>query len=211
MPDGGGYTVLQLTKKYIAQKTEVKHTTRAGYGTVINLLTKDPFGAKRIDKVRLSDAKEGVIRLQQVDGKSYSAIHSIRGVLRPAFQMAVDDDILRKNPFEFMLATVVVNDSVTREAITRKEERAFLDFVKNDKHYSKYYDGMYILFKTGMRISEFVGLTIKDVDLENRTINIDHQLQRTGTLIYIDSTKTYAGITLGEILLACSREVQLHL
>lgn len=193
MPDGGGYTVLQLTKKYIAQKTGVKHTTRAGYGTVINLLTKDPFGAKRIDKVRLSDAKEWLIRLQQVDGKSYSAIHSIRGVLRPAFQMAVDDDILRKNPFEFMLATVVVNDSVTREAITRKEERAFLDFVKNDKHYSKYYDGMYILFKTGMRISEFVGLTIKDVDLENRTINIDHQLQRTGTLIYIDSTKTYAG------------------
>lgn len=193
MPDGGGYTVLQLTKKYIAQKTGVKHTTRAGYGTVINLLTKDPFGAKRIDKVRLSDAKEWLIRLQQVDGKSYSAIHSIRGVLRPAFQMAVDDDILRKNPFEFMLATVVVNDSVTREAITRKEERAFLDFVKNDKHYSKYYDGMYILFKTGMRISELVGLTIKDVDLENRTINIDHQLQRTGTLIYIDSTKTYAG------------------
>lgn len=77
--------------------------------------------------------------------------------------MAVDDDILRKNPFKFMLATVVVNDSVTREAITRKEERAFLDFVKNDKHYSKYYDGMYILFKTGMRISEVVGLTIKDV------------------------------------------------
>ena len=145
MPDGGGYTVLQL------------------------------------------------IRLQQVDGKSYSAIHSIRGVLRPAFQMAVDDDILRKNPFEFMLATVAVNDSVTREAITRKEERTFLDFVKNDKHHSKYYDGMYILFKTGMRISEFVGLTVKDVDLENRTINIDHQLQRTGTLIYIDTTKTYAG------------------
>ena len=64
-----------------------------------------------------------------MDGKSYSAIHSIRGVLRPAFQMAVDDDILRKNPFEFMLATVVVNDSVTHEAITRKEERAFLEIL----------------------------------------------------------------------------------
>ena len=49
MPDGGGYTVLQLTKKYIAQKTGVKHTTRAGYETVINLLTKDPVGAKRCE------------------------------------------------------------------------------------------------------------------------------------------------------------------
>ena len=107
--------------------------------------------------------------------------------------MAVDDDILRNNPFEFMLATVLVNDAVTREAITRKEERAFLEFVKNDTHYSKYYDGMYVLFKTGMRISEFTGLTLSDIDMENRTINIDHQLQKTGTSVYIDTTKTYAG------------------
>ena len=74
--------------------------------------------------------------------------------MRPAFQMAVDDDLIRKNPFEFQLATVLVNDAVTREAITRKEERTFLEFIKNDTHYSKYYDGMYILFKTGMRISD---------------------------------------------------------
>lgn len=193
VPDGGGLTVLQLVKKYIATKTGVKHTTRAGYGTVINLLEKEPFGARRIDKVRLSDAKEWLIKLQQEDKKSFSAIHSIRGVVRPAFQMAVDDDILRKNPFEFQLATVLVNDAVTREAITRKQEKTFLEFIKNDAHYCKYYDGMYILFKTGMRISEFTGLTLKDIDMESRTINIDHQLQKTGTLVYIDTTKIYAG------------------
>lgn len=92
-----------------------------------------------------------------------------------------------------MLATVLVNDAVTREAITRKEERTFLDFIKNDKHSCKYYDGMYVLFKTGMRISEFKGLTVKDIDMEKRTINIDYQLQKTGALVYIDTTKTYAG------------------
>lgn len=135
----------------------------------------------------------GLIKLQQEDHKSFSTIHTIRGVVRPAFQMAVDDDLIRKNPFEFQMATVLVNDAVTREAITRKEERTFLEFIKNDTHYSKYYDGMYILFKTGMRISEFTGLTLSDLDFENRTINIDHQLQKTGTLVYIDTTKTYAG------------------
>lgn len=193
IPEGDGFTVLSLVKKYISQKTGVKNTTRAGYGTVVNLLTADPFGNKRIDKVKLSDAKAWLIKLQQEKQKSYSTIHTIRGVVRPAFQMAVDDDILRKNPFEFQLATVLVNDSVTREAITRKEERTFLEFIKNDTHYSKYYDGMYVLFKTGMRISEFTGLTLSDLDMKNRTINIDHQLQKTGTLVYIDTTKTYAG------------------
>lgn len=44
-----------------------------------------------------------------------------------------------------------------------------------------------------MRISEFTGLTLSDIDMENKTINIDHQLQKTGTLVYIDTTKTYAG------------------
>ena len=192
-PEGDGYTVYTLVKKYISQKTGVKNTTRSGYGTVMNLLKEDSFGSKRIDKVKLSDAKAWLIKLQQEDGKGYSTIHTIRGVVRPAFQMAVDDDILRKNPFDFMLATVLVNDSVTREAITRKEERSFLEFIKQDTHYRKYYDGMYILFKTGMRISEFTGLTVSDVDMENRTINIDHQLQKTGTMVYIDTTKTYAG------------------
>ena len=108
--------------------------------------------------------------------------------------MAVDDDVLRKNPFGFELATVVVNDSVTREAITRKQMRQFLKFVHDDNVYCKYYEVVYILFHTGMRISEFCGLTLKDLDMKNRIINIDHQLQRTSDMrLVIESTKTNAG------------------
>ena len=53
---------------------------------------------------------------------------------------------------------------------------------------------VYILFHTGMRISEFCGLTLKDIDLEKMTVNIDHQLQRTSDMRYIiETTKTDAG------------------
>ena len=150
--NGGKLTVLELVEKYMSLKTGVRHHTVAGYKTVINILKKEPFGRQRIDKVRLSDAKAWLIKLQKVDGRGYSSIHSIRGVLRPAFQMAVDDDLIRKNPFGFELASVVVNDSVTREAISRKQERDLLKFIKEDKHFSRYYDGIYILFHTGLRI-----------------------------------------------------------
>ena len=142
--NGGNMTVLELVEKYIATKTGVRHTTEAGYQTVVNWLKKDSFGKKRIDTVRISDAKTWLIKLQKKEGKSYSSIHSIRGVLRPAFRLALDDDLIRKNPFDFMLMDVVVNDSVTREAITREEERKFLKFVKEDSHFSKYYEGIYI-------------------------------------------------------------------
>ena len=193
VPRGGEMTVEKLVRKYLIQKTGVRHNTEANYNFVLNIIKKEEFGKRRIDKVKQSDAKCWLIKLQQ-DGRGYSSIHSIRGVVRPAFQMAVDDDLIRKNPFEFQLATVVVNDSVTREAITRKQERAFLEFVASDKHFCKYYDGIYILFKTGLRISEFVGLTLADVDMKNRKINISHQLQRKRNMEYvIEDTKTSSG------------------
>lgn len=193
-PDGGNFTVLELVEKYISQKTGVRHNTRSNYNFVVNVIKKEAFGQKRIDKIKVSDAKEWLIKMQQIDGRGYSSIHTIRGVVRPAFQMAVDDDLLVKNPFEFRLNTVVVNDSVTREAITRQQERDFLEFVKNDQHFCKYYDGIYILFKTGLRISEFVGLTKKNLDFENNRIIVDHQLQRTRDMKYIiEDTKTESG------------------
>ena len=193
-PDGGNFTVLELVEKYISQKTGVRHNTRSNYKFVVNVIKKEEFGQKRIDKIKVSDAKEWLIKMQQIDGRGYSSINTIRGVVRPAFQMAVDDDLLVKNPFEFQLNTVVVNDSVTREAITRQQERDFLEFVKNDKHFCKYYDGIYILFKTGLRISEFVGLTKKNLDFENSRIIVDHQLQRTRDMKYIiEDTKTESG------------------
>lgn len=193
VPRGGEMTVLELVKKYLLQKTGVRHNTEANYNFVLNIIKKEDFGKKRIDKVKLSDAKCWLIKLQQ-DGRGYSSIHSIRGVVRPAFQMAVDDDLIRKNPFEFQLATVVVNDSVTREAITRKQERAFLEFVANDKQFCRYYEGIFILFKTGLRISEFVGLTLSDLDMQNRKISVNHQLQRKRNMEYvIEDTKTSCG------------------
>ena len=193
-PRGGEMTVEALVKKYLLQKTGVRHNTEANYNFVLNIIKNEEFGKRHIDQVKLSDAKCWLIKLQK-DGRGYSSIHSIRGVVRPAFQMAVDDDLIRKNPFDFQLATVVVNDSVTRKAITRKQERAFLEFVKNDKYYCKYYEGIYILFKTGLRISDFVGLTVNDIDLQNRKLTISHQLQRTRKMDYIiENPKTECGV-----------------
>ena len=190
----GQMTVCELVDRYLKTKTGVRQSTKQGYVTVQRLLAKETFGKKTIRSVKTSDAKLFLIKLQQEDGKSYSSIHTIRGVLRPAFQMAVDDDILVKNPFGFQLAGVLVNDAVTREAISKDQMRKFLKFVHDDVVYCKYYEVVYILFHTGMRISEFCGLTLKDIDLEKRTVNIDHQLQRTSDMRYIiETTKTDAG------------------
>ena len=192
-PMGKNITVGELVERYLCTKTGVKPNTLANYNFVQNLLKKETFSEKKISQIKTSDVKLFLIKLQQ-DGKGYSTIKTVRGVLRPAFRMAVDDDVLHKNPFGFELATVVVNDSVTREAVTKEQMRKFLKFVHDDNVYCKYYEVVYILFHTGLRISEFCGLTLRDVDLENKILNIDHQLQRTANMkLVIESTKTNAG------------------
>lgn len=210
VPNGGNLTVLELVQKYLSLKVNVRHNTQANYNFVVGILKKEAFGSLRIDKVKLSDAKAWLIKLQK-DGRGYSTIHSVRGVVRPAFEMAVQDDLIRKNPFGFELATVVVNDSVTREAITRAQERAFLKFIQEDNCYRKYYDGIYILFNTGLRISEFCGLTISDIDFQNKRIRVDHQLQRKRDMEYIiEDTKTKSGeryVPMSQQVVECFRRV----
>lgn len=189
-------TVLELVEKYVTQKAGVKQNTKEAYKFVVNILKKEPFGGRRIDRVKRSDAKGWLIKLQE-DGRRYASINLIKSVVKPAFEMAVDDDLLRKNPFAFSLTSVVVNDTVPREAISEQQEERFLAFIKEDSYYSRYYDAVYILFHTGLRVSEFAGLTISDLDMEAGIINVNHQLQKKqGGKYVIMTTKTNCGTRL---------------
>ena len=89
-----------------------------------------------------------------MDGIQFHSFY--QGSSQTGISDGVDDDLLRKNPFEFELASVIVNDSVTREAITRKQQRDLLKFIQEDKHFSRYYDAIYILFHTGFVSQSFV-------------------------------------------------------
>lgn len=204
-------TVIELVDQYLSTKATNKHNTSANYNFVRNILLKEDFSHKKIDNIKTSDCKAFLVKMQKEDGRGASTIKTVRGVLRPAFQMAVNDDMLKKNPFGFELHEVLVDDSVKREAITRDQERKFLEFVKNDTHFCKYYEGIYILFKTGLRISEFVGLTVSDIDFDNHNLEITHQLQRTRSMQYvIESTKTKCGtrtIPMTEDVEECFRKI----
>jgi len=75
----------------------VRNNTQINYNFVVNILKQEAFGQRRIDKVKTYDAKAWLIKLQE-DGRGYSTIRSIRGVVRSAFQMAVENDLLLKKP-----------------------------------------------------------------------------------------------------------------
>ena len=101
-PLGKNITVNELVERYLKTKVGMRPNTLANYNFVRNILKNEPFGSQKISKIKTSDAKLFLIKMQQEDGRGHSTIKTVRGVLRPAFQMAVDDDVLMKNPFQLI-------------------------------------------------------------------------------------------------------------
>lgn len=192
----GQISMLDLVKRYLMLKTVSRYNTKINYSTVLNLLTKDPFAQRPIRSIKVSDAKLWFIRLQQ-EGKRYCTITNIRGVVKPAFDLAWDEEIIRRNPFSFKITDAVVNDTVPRVALTEEQESRWMNFIRNDKTYSKYYDEFIVLLGTGMRVSEFCGLTKKDVDFDKREIHVNHQLikerHKDHRSYFVEKTKTVSG------------------
>ena len=188
----GDTTVIELLERYIALKRGVRYNTRIGYKYVLEFMKKQPFGQQKIRNLRISDGKLFIIHLYD-EGYAYGTIACIRGVLKPAFQMAYAEDIIRKNPFDSRL-DVIPNNTKKRIAMSPKQQKLFMDFVAQDDHFCRYWDEINVLLGTGMRVSEFCGLTMEDLDFENRKIRVDHQLVRTREgKRYVEKTKTECG------------------
>lgn len=173
----GRITVFELVERYLSQRRPEKHSTAVNHNFVKNLLKKEKFCGRKIDTVKPSDGKAFFLKLHD-DGYSFSTIHTVRSVLKPAFELAVEDDAVRRNPFAFTLNGVISNDSEKRKALSAEEKKRLLTFLENDECGRKYYDVVVILLGTGLRISELCGLTKADVNFEAGRIQVNKQLLR---------------------------------
>lgn len=192
--NGKKMTLCELYAKQNASRANIKKSTEKGRETLMNVLKEDALGARSIDSIKPSDAKEWALRMKE-KGYAYKTINNYKRSLKAAFYIAIEDDYVRKNPFNFNLSDVISDDSIPREALTEDDEKRLLDFAGTDKVYSQYYDVIVILLNTGLRISELCGLTIADLDFTNKLINVDHQLLYSKEHgFYIDTPKTKNGI-----------------
>ncbi len=193
-PVGKKMTVCQLYEKHIRNRANVRRGTKQGRKQLMKILEEDTIGTCSIENVKMSDAKEWALRMKE-KGYSFKTISNHKRSLKAAFYTAIQDDCIRKNPFDFHINTVIEDDAEPKIPLSPMQEESLISFVKSDKVYYKYYDELIILRGTGLRISEFCGLMDSDIDFENRTINVEHQLQYSGKKSYrIETPKTENGI-----------------
>lgn len=190
-------TLNEQFNKYISLKTQLRNSTRQNYIDLWNHNLRDNvLGNKRLCDIKKSDILKFYNSLLE-RGLKYSTIKALNCVIFPCFELAVDDDYIRKNPCKGCLGEFN-RDSDERVSLTRQEQEVLLDFVQRSSIYCNYYPMIVFMIGTAVRCGEAIGLTWNDVDFKHREINIDHQLiyKKTGKNygFYAGSPKTDSGI-----------------
>lgn len=187
----GSMPLVQLVEEYLSLKQNLRETSKSTYGIMFRRLQSDPFGQTPIGNIKPLDVRKWLISLHN-KGYAYNTLVYYKGLMKSSYAMAIENDYVLKNPFAIKM-DFIPNNTKSRDALTESEQARFFDYLAGSRH-AKYIDMCTILIETGIRVGEFCGLTIGDVDLENKTLNITHQVTRVGSVIKTDSpTKTASG------------------
>ena len=87
-----------------------------------------------------------------------------------------------------------------RHALTREQQRAFMDYMAKHPVYYHWWPIFTVLLGTGCRIGECLGLRWEDLDFEKRLISVNHSIvyrystQQKNTTVNVSLPKTEAGI-----------------
>lgn len=190
-------TLNEQIEIYLQTKNNLAKSTKSNY----QYYYEHSIKGSRLGNMKVIDIKKSDILMfyKQFSDGGYSAgtIQILQKIVRPSLQLACDDNVILKNP-----ADGCTKDYSTelekKYALTFDEEKEFLERIKNRPRMKRYYPMYAIILETGLRISEAIGLTWDDVDMEKRTISINHQVQcRTVEhkyTLFANTTKTEAGV-----------------
>ena len=190
--DIGSITVSDFVEKYIDTHNALRESTVNQYRGALNILKKYSFCHKKISEVTVADAKKYALELSKT--RSFGTTQTDLIVLKAAFNEAVEDGILKSNPFSFRLSKLIINNTVPKSSINKENRDTLIDFCRKNKRANKSIDAITILLGTGMRISELCGLTFDDIDMKKRIVFVRHQLYKSGKEIKLVPPKSSAGI-----------------
>ena len=144
-------TLNKLFERYMSTR-ELKESTRANYLKTWENRVKDEIGNIKVVQILPSHIKSFYSKLSKA-GYAYSTIKFIENMICPALEMAVDDDIIRKNPAKFSISDYG-RQAEERIALTVLQQEKMLEFVKNNQVYNTYYPMLRIMLGTGVRCGD---------------------------------------------------------
>ena len=130
----GGHATINMTfDRYMSTKHNLRETTRSNYLYMFNRFIRADFGNKFLTEVKYTDVKLFYYHLLNEKDIAINTLDTIHTVLHPIFDMAVRDDIIRKNPTDGVLAEIKRNSGKNkgiRHALTIEQQDPYMfDFI----------------------------------------------------------------------------------
>ncbi len=175
----GKATVNDTFDRYMSTKYNLRGSTRSNYLYIYDHFVRDNFGRKRIADIKFSDVLQYYYYLLNEKELALGTLDSVHCLLHPTFQLAVRDEIIRKNPTDGVMKEISKESGKNRgvrHALTLEQQRAWMDYIANHPVYYHWWPMFTVLLGTGCRIGEALGLRWQDLDFENRIISINHSL-----------------------------------
>ena len=172
-------TLNDMFEKHMSGKRELKASTRENYLYMYNKYVFDTLGKRKIADIKYSDVRAFFNNLIDEKGFKPNSVEILYTIIHPIFTLAVRDDLIRKNPSDNLMREIKQSHDWSkpkRKALTTEQQRAFIDYTKNSPIYSHWLPLFTTFLGTGCRVGEVIGLTWNDVDFDNNTISINHNL-----------------------------------
>ena len=175
----GRATVNDTFDRYMSTKYNLRETTKSNYLYIYDRFVRETFGNKLLIDIKFSDVLAYYNYLLEEQDLALGTLDSIHCLLHPTFELAVRDDIIRKNPTDGVMREISKRSGKNRgirHALTVEQQRAFMDYMANHPVYYHWWPIFTVLLGTGCRIGECLALTWNDLDFENRIITVERSL-----------------------------------
>ena len=189
--DNMNLTLNDLYNIWTDVKKGLKPNTYNNYRYMYDHFVQESLGKYKVRTLHRTDIKRFYNRLVDIDGLKIDTVGTIHLIIHQILQLAVEDDILRKNVSDNGLRDlkkVRGLHGAKRKALTVAQQNLFLNFVKSSPKYRHWYPTFAVMVGSGLRVGELTGLRWQDIDFQNNLINVSH------TLVFYDRSKAkYTG------------------
>ena len=158
----------------------------------ISTYARNIYGIKKLENGVLNVLPISEITLQHIDEWNYSMKNFSDSVisksfiqLKRAFDIAMDKQIITRNILKNYKRAKSSKKTKKVSAFTITEQKKFIELIPKSKYYMQYM----IALCTGMRMGEVNALHYNDINLKEKTININKTISRDSNFkSFINST-----------------------
>ena len=153
----------------VYKKKSVRPNTLREYTHIYSKNISPILGNRNINSLVKTDIQQ-LIKKVNDEGYLYERQNKVKVILTDMFARAIEDDLMVKNPTK---GVKLYRDKISSaRALTIGEQDVFFEFCKNT-----FYDNLFnVAVNTGLRPGELFALTIKDINFEQKYIDVNKTL-----------------------------------